>query len=824
MAASFYNVSRLSRPTNIGFVAPTYLCNMKVKQKRNDMRTEKYIQVEAIVAKYENLASNTEEIKKLWGKFKEGIITSEERERLDFLEHLIGYIAPFSPTKPAKQQVVECYASAARYYINGLLMKEEEAFLAEHFEVFLDYVLAKQKVTQTGSFQHNFSAPTEWESLIPNLVEHKSGIKVFIPNSLGGREFMGLGPCDLVVDAGFKEAVLRAYVCGCNIQWYDFKSENLLWEDIMGGSFDLVIANWSSEGFADEEVSVKDVFDACNRIVREGGEIMLSLSRTDVLAGKIKSLYEPILRERTLKSQILLPSGNILLHFVKRPHDSIMICDAATLVHRDGTKGVNVDAFKSAIEASISGESSLVHRISYDSLEEKSLLPFYYINLSMGTIPLEQVAETASESVLSDECLTDERLVTVNHLSKTFSKAEFHTDSLPFVRTDRVRPYYRIQGPAVIVAISTTEVAVGYTAESASFLVPRNLYVLKPVDQLDVRYLACRILDWSFQSQMLRLVYNIGRRSALTSSWAGLLRLELPTLDEQQRFVQEVMLRGFANQENDMVMRELSFRHSIRLRKHALSQNVSAFDSLFRSLEYCMQEHQGCLHAENRLSPVCSITVGEAMEMLRIRLRTICERVAQFSDDQDWGTCEVIEPQQFIEAYEREHRVPDFKFWNLWDGREPYAYYRSNYFEEDVFDEETGKLIFHKGESLNAAWFPRKALQQVLDNVVANAREHGFTDKSRTDYVIQTSWWTDGLNMIIEVKNNGEPMPEDLDTDLVLEYGYSSVLNQRGHGGIGGGQISELMRRYGGDVRVVSSPKEEFTVTYLLTMPLASLY
>ena len=78
--------------------------------------------------------------------------------------------------------------------------------------------------------------------------------------------------------------------------------------------------------------------------------------------------------------------------------------------------------------------------------------------------------------------------------------------------------------------------------------------------------------------------------------------------------------------------------------------------------------------------------------------------------------------------------------------------------------------------------------------------------------------------MIIKLSNNGEPMPADLDSMLVLEYGYSSALNQKGHGGIGGGEIAEIMHKFGGDVEVISSPDNKFTVTYVLKMPLASLY
>ena len=99
-----------------------------------------------------------------------------------------------------------------------------------------------------------------------------------------------------------------------------------------------------------------------------------------------------------------------------------------------------------------------------------------------------------------------------------------------------------------------------------------------------------------------------------------------------------------------------------------------------------------------------------------------------------------------------------------------------------------------------------------------------FTDKNRTDFTVRFRWTIDGLKMHIDVSNNGSPIPADVDTRRILDYGYSSSLNKNGHGGLGGGEIAELMHKFGGDVKVISTPKENFTVTYRLSLPVASLY
>lgn len=778
------------------------------------MSTQKYIQVEAIVAKYENLASETETVKKTLSAFTDFFIPADF-QRLSYVEQLVGYVYQLSAGRQANEHVVKEYKEYTRYYISGLISETEEAFLVDNFDILLDYAFEHLNVIATLGL--DFAEPKEWSSLVPYLLENKKG-RIFIPNSNNGREFVGLDQCDLVVASGFANAAMRAYASGQNIEQYkDSKSKEGLWSDLADGMFDAVLVELSSFS----NISIEDTFAACNRIVKNGGEILFCMSKKNVLSEDTTFLHQYIKEQKTLQEIIQLPSGNILFHFVKMSHDTIVMCDATALTQKANEKAIDVTAFQKEIEMSGMPErekNTIIRRFSYDSLNADILLPSYYLSLPKSGTLIGEITETITASIISDECQKEDHVVTINHLSNVFSKGRFNVDGLPLLKTDRIRRYYRVNGPAVIIAVSNKEIAIGYTTDVTTFLVPKNLFVLKPTAQVDVRFLASQMLSRSVKDQIVRLVYDSGHNATLTNSWRDLVRLEIPNIEQQQKQVQDIAFKDFALQEQYVEMRENGFRHSIRLRKHALSQNISAFDSLFSSLLYCMQEHNGRLNSKDRLSSVSTMTVGEAMEIMRLRLRTICNRVANLSDEQDWGKCEIIEPQMFIEEYERTHHDSKFKFEHLWEE------FETNSFTKDVFDKKTGKLLFHKGESMNAAWFPKKALQQVFDNIVANACAHGFTDSARKDYVIQTSWTTDGLSLLIEIANNGTPMPSGINSDLIMEYGYSSALNQKGHGGIGGGEIAEIMRKYGGEVKILSTPEKNFTVTYVLKMPLASLY
>lgn len=778
------------------------------------MRTQKYIQVEAIVAKYENLASETEAVKKTQSEFTEFSVP-EDFQRLDFVEQLVGHIYQLSAGKQANAHVIKAYKEYTCYYIRGLISATEETFLVENFDILVDYAFEHLSVSYILGF--DFDVPKEWSSLVSYLLDNKQS-RIFIPTSDDGREFVGLEQCDLVVASGFANAAMRAYACGQHIELYTSSASNEgLWADLGDGMFDAVLVEYSSFN----EWSTEDVFVACNRIVKNGGDILFCVSKKAVLSSEMAFLQQYVMEQKMLQEVIQLPSGNILFHFVKKSHDTIVMCDATSFTQKADENVVDAATFQKEVEMANMPEreeSPIMHRLSYEKLRTDILLPSFYLRFPENGTPISEIVEAATTPILSDECTKDKRVVTVNILSKVFSKSKFNVNELPLLRTDRIRRCYRVNGPAVIVAVSDKELAVGYTTDDSTFLVPKNLYVLKPTAHVDVKFLASQILDSSVQEQLVSLVYGKGHGATLADSWSNLVRIEIPSIEQQQKQVQDMALKDFALQEQYVEMREKGFRHSIRLRKHALSQNISAFDSLFCSLGHCMQEHNGRLKSNDQLSPVSTMTVGEAMEIMRSRLRTICERVTQLTSEQDWGKCELIEPQQFVEKYEREHHDSKFMFKHLWDE------YETNCFAKDVFDKKTGKLLFHTGESWNVAWFPKRALQQVFDNVVANACAHGFSDANRKDYVIQTSWTTDGLNLLIEVANNGTPMPSDIDSDLVLEYGYSSVLNQNGHGGIGGGEIAEVMRKYGGDVKIISTPEKKFTVTYVLKMPLASLY
>lgn len=782
------------------------------------MRTQQYSKIEALVAKYETLAADTNMVKEAEKRIDSGpnffAPDLNDLACVNFGEQLLGRVYSLKAGNSANPEVLKHYSLPTSCYIKGLLTDAEEQYLVDQFDEFVDYAFDHFNLSIGLSW--TFDSISEWSSLTSYLLENKSG-KVFVPYSNKGREFVGLNNCELTVGTGFIHAAIRSLACGFSVDKYELRNDDTqLLSGLNDGQFDVVIAS-----ICNQNLEIQDSFNALFRIVKDGGDLLLCVAKEAVLSKGTAEFRNQIIQSRTLEEIIQLPSGDILLHIVKKPHDTIVMCDASSLTLRSNDKVIDIDAFIKEVKMANQPErddNPIMRRYSYDKVNEHVLLPQYYLSFPESGTPMGALVSIAKEMILTNECHADDKVVTVNHLSNVFTKGAFKVEDLTSPKLDRLRRYYKVSGPAVIMAVSDQNIAIGYTTENKPFLVPRNLYALLPKKGIDARYLACMLFNESIRKQLTKLVYGKGISARLAHDWTDLILTEVHSSTEQQKFVQDAILKDYAAQEDYVALQEKGFKHAIRLRKHALSQNISSFDSMFRTLEHCMKEHKGNLNSCDQISPVSPITVADAMSILHSDLEVICERVAHLTDEQDWGACEAIEPQQFIENFEAQHNNLGFRFSHSWEN------FETNCFANDIFDKETGKLLFHEGESINTAWFPRRALLQVFDNIVSNAREHGFTDKSRQDYVVQSDWTTDGLNMLIKISNNGTPLPRDVNSDLVLEYGYTTALNQRGHGGIGGGEISEIMHKFGGDVTVISTPENKFTVTYVLTLPLTSLY
>ena len=289
--------------------------------------------------------------------------------------------------------------------------------------------------------------------------------------------------------------------------------------------------------------------------------------------------------------------------------------------------------------------------------------------------------------------------------------------------------------------------------------------------------------------------------------------IEFPSLDEQRSFVEQKNLFEEAKQTaqmakvNELGLREViesmknEYSKNIHARKHAISQNLSAFSALWNTLYRFKNKNGGQLFDTDIVSKSYNRSVADVFDALNERLKVILLQADHIADDEpEWGQAEEIEPDAFIEDFIKTHR--DIRFEYVHEGYNDEEY--NNMLKEIEMD-YWAKIVF-----------PHKALLRVFENIISNAVAHGFTDPNRKDYKILISQQIVDVNSwIITVSNNGESISDGFDVKKTFEYGYTTKSSE-GHSGIGAYQIDDLMKKFGGSVEIISTPEELYTVTYVL--------
>ncbi len=788
------------------------------------MRNQNCFQVENLVAKYKNAANQSEAVVKEREHQKVtvgGFPVYEPRFELEAFElQLLGYYF-LKVTQVSDPAVVEYWTRFAHCYQKGILTAEEEIYLLQNFELLVQYLLDCIDSWEILSLNHE--SVGEWASLVSILLKGTECKDIFLPATSFGQEVQGLKDVSVTIGAGFEFASINAFVNGFDLKKYDHSYENegiKPWSDLAQQSFDAVIVD-ARFGYY---LEINDFLMSSYNLVRNNGHLFVSISKAELI-GKGTAGFRRMLKENQhLLEAFELNNGAVLLHIVKQKVPTISMFDVSNyqITSSNVHLGVALDAERFMREMYVASNFESAKYKKYldaDDLEVEAFFPAAYIGAQSG-YELGSIVLVPDNYVETDQCEPTELVVRTHNLSHGFLNSEFKFSDLTSIDMTRARRYVRVSSPCVVMAASTSELAIGYCTEPGEVLVPADLLVLQTKSVLDAQFLAAYFAHDNHRQEVPRLVATVHSRLAVCEHWEKFVRISdaFQTEEEKASFVRRAFSQGIDERKKEDALQLKRFREDMRERKHALTQNLAAFDTVFRTLASCFEQQGGVLKKGDKISPVSDLTAGVAMKQLLEKLTVVRDRVDHLTEDQNWGVCESIEPQQFVEHFEQTHTGANYVFKHGW---EPFE---TNKFRTDVIDKNTGKLMFHKGESVYMAWFPKMALTQVLENIVANAVSHGFVDPNRTDYAIRFSWTSDGLNLILDVANNGAPLLADVKGEQVLQYGFSTVLNKAGHGGIGGGQIADIMQSFGGSATVVSTPDKPFTVTYRLKMPLASLY
>ena len=302
------------------------------------------------------------------------------------------------------------------------------------------------------------------------------------------------------------------------------------------------------------------------------------------------------------------------------------------------------------------------------------------------------------------------------------------------------------------------------------------------------------------------------------------LKIAVPSIERQDEILKQDRID--AVEKAGVKLDELNekFRRDIHMMLHGLGQTVFNLGNWMKMLNYARKTGNGIIDEKAEIGGLVKVKGSEIFDNIDTALSVLSRQISTFDAGYRMKSTK-FSLTEFLDKYIEMHKRPnvDYDF--------PSASHRA---ENDVplvdIDdtdpqsikavEYPGEFLLRKGDVMDYIDFSEEALQIILDCIVTNAVAHGFTNPEKK-YVIRMDFEAQGSNYVLSVSNNGDPLPADKKPEEVFIWGETT--GGKTHAGIGGYQIRNLMEEFGGKVELISTPDDEFTVTYKLTFTKTNL-
>lgn len=806
--------------------------------------------VEGLVAKYRNfVAENTPKVREFDGvEFFEAPASTVDSNPD---QQLIVTLYKFVAGKKADKKVLETLSEYEQHFYKDALDSNEFTFLCENFSDVIAYEFSHRHEwggehdSMRFMFSNNYKKIKE---LIHERIHVEKGMTIYIPSS---------GYCDIA--SLFSGCIVKGY----STQFYDPNSErDEFWEKKSNkvwalGQIRLYAAAIKSEiipWYDFEQIeSLKNSVDLilcdsshfvhwdCNELyplLKDGGKMFIFAKREDLVDYskhkayqftfnkknkqhnsfdskkeiKRKAFFKMIIGDKTIKSISAYQDDIITLGWSE---DCVLIVieknEHSTVTVESINQGTIADVNIAELDADMLWPGYYLTKRPQNGKPLSSLVNVFNTNAENVKQYWDRKAKKVTLS--GDIKVLIPREASANFAGACLSNQDFRSVSDSMFDGWESK-FICPNQPGVCLYGSSEGMVLWYIDED-----PTDKYVcvdiipyLVPKKGVDHRYIAALLLTPEVKQQ----IESICDGTITTYTMSLILdKIIVPnhTPKERLQFLANASFDAMRSSQEKLKKKHDDYKKAVRMRKHALTQSLSSIEDMFDVLNYYREQQNGKLSNEELISIDPDIRVKEAFDFLSSNIKELMPAMEHVADvDYTFSSIEWIDPNDFIEEYIEKNKCG-------WINFKPIITWERGYNKHtvDTIDPITGEIAAKKGDSIHCLSFPKDALELVFNNILSNVKAHAFTNESRNDYKLQFSWHTDGLALIIEIANNGTPIPNDLDVSSLLEYGVSSKLHQDGHNGIGCNEIDDIMRRYNGKVEIASTPDKEFTVKYVLT-------
>lgn len=271
------------------------------------------------------------------------------------------------------------------------------------------------------------------------------------------------------------------------------------------------------------------------------------------------------------------------------------------------------------------------------------------------------------------------------------------------------------------------------------------------------------------------------------------IKLNIPSRLEQQKKILEHE-REFRFQSTS---KELGFAKEIRKlkdtqikdlgsKKHNLMQHLNNVKASVDVLNKMMDINGGVLKANEVIDPRRGVTVENRFLRLQESLNKVIYYVDNITNEKKFDNTEIINPVKFLEEC-KERGIQD----NLYD--------IEIIKDKDSFQDRKPLISISKND-----------FEEIYNNILENARNHGFVDDSKKYlFRVTVAYVDDFVNIFFE--NNGKPFSKGIAERFDVKGEKAGVTAGTG---IGLWKVAEIANHFGAKIDVTDSPESDFPVGF----------
>ena len=261
--------------------------------------------------------------------------------------------------------------------------------------------------------------------------------------------------------------------------------------------------------------------------------------------------------------------------------------------------------------------------------------------------------------------------------------------------------------------------------------------------------------------------------------------------DEIQHLLREQKINK--DYEDKFNTQKAEYINEVRMRKHDMGQYIFELINIEDLIRYYIEnrdtEKEFCQEIEKLLDNFKS-SLGELSTLL-----------ANLSKEEQFGNPEDFDIDVFLSSLEK-RQVNDIYRIKYSCDSQSIRLFNEKKQQAEMRKQQTPSSLIRPNNNVNfipPISIAPNDLQRAVNNIIDNARKHGFTDPSRKDYElkIHLSIENERNMFLIDFINNGAPLPVGMNK---MRYGLKGEkAGETGGTGIGGNYIKSFVEHYHGD-------------------------